>query len=563
MYSIGEVSRLLGIKPHILRYWEREIPVIAPRKNHSGRRTYTQADIQKLFRIRHLIQQKKYTVEGARRQIWKEMSDSDASWKTSIAEIRTSLFDTKRILGKGDYSMQEHSLKDSYSALGQEHLFYHWSQRDHKVKKRLMQDLALVGVEKTEKLIEEIRQEKERITDIGPIETLRIEQIREDKRYASLGEESIAAGKTAVLTVAGGQGSRLGFDGPKGMYPISPIRKISLFQISAEKLLASQHRYGRKIPWYIMTSPQNHNATRQYFDENSFFGLDPEMVCLFPQGTLPTLDENGRLLLNPDGGLLMNPDGHGGLLDALRTHNIIEDMQSKGVDEIFYFQVDNPLVNVPDPKFLGCHLAHGSSVSSKVIKKDYPEEKLGVAARVNGMPGVVEYSDLSPEHMYAADETGTLLFSHGSIAIHLFSVKLLGRQDIQLPYHVALKKVKALNPNDPDSEIVDREAYKLEKFIFDIIPLASNALFYETQRQEEFAPLKNKTGVDSIETCLRGQVEKAAHLIESCGYEVTRNDEGHPVDDFEISPLYAIDSTEFCTRISKDKADPSSQRLFE
>jgi len=261
--------------------------------------------------------------------------------------------------------------------------------------------------------------------------------------------------------------------------------------------------------------------------------------------------------------LFKNPDGHGGLVAALRRHGMIEDMRDRGIRELFTFQVDNPLVNVPDPVFLGKHLEEGSQASSKVIEKAYPEEKLGVIARVDGKPTVVEYSDLSRENMYARDAGGKLLYSQGSIAIHLFSVGFLADEELELPFHTARKKVEALNAEDPANGTVEKEAVKLETFIFDLIPQARKALFFETEREEEFAPLKNKTGRDSVETCIRGQVEKAARRLSRCGVEVPRNQEGKPLYNLEISPLFAMDEASLREKTAAQELTINGDTLLE
>ena len=356
-----------------------------------------------------------------------------------------------------------------------------------------------------------------------------------------MGESLISSGKTAFLTVAGGQGSRLGWDGPKGLFPISPIRRASLFQIFAEKLRSASRRYGARIPWYIMTSPLNHEATVTFFEQSAYFGLERERIVFFPQGTFPTFDEQGRMLLAPDGGLLTNPDGHGGLVAALKRHGLLREMEERGIEELFYFQVDNPLVNVPDAVFLGIHRKERSGVSTKVIEKNAPEEKLGVIGLIDGRKGIIEYSDLDENRMHARDSGGRLVYSHGSPAIHIFSVPLLARSDLDLPYHVARKTVKTLIFEGGKAEVVEKRGVKLERFIFDLILEAEEALFYETSREEEFAPLKNRTGPDSIETCVRGQIEKDARHLEECGVRVPRDSGGCSIHRIEISPLFAPD----------------------
>jgi UDP-N-acetylglucosamine/UDP-N-acetylgalactosamine diphosphorylase len=359
--------------------------------------------------------------------------------------------------------------------------------------------------------------------------------------------EAIREGKTAFLTVAGGQGSRLGFDGPKGMYPVTPIRRATLFQVFAEKLRGFAEQEKAKIPWYIMTSPLNDAETRRYFEEQRFFGLPESDVVFFTQGTLPTLDQTGRLLLDENGGLFQNPDGHGGLVTALRRHKLLDEMKSRSVEYLFYFQVDNPLVNVPDPEYLGHHILAGARVAAKVIPKRSPEEKVGVISILDGRPCIVEYSDLSPENMHARNEDGTLKFLQGSIAIHIFNVSFLASDRLELPLHVARKEVRVMDP--ATGQITETPGIKFERFIFDVVPQAGDVLFYEISREDEFSPVKNAEGLDSPETCERDQIAKAARMLAQSQVEVPRDGEGNPSVKLEISPLYAWNSAALARRL--------------
>jgi UDP-N-acetylglucosamine/UDP-N-acetylgalactosamine diphosphorylase len=542
MYRISEVCALLGIKPHVLRYWEQEMPLLSPEKNLTGRKIYAQKDLQILLRLRHLIYDKKYTMQGAREKIWEEIQEGDPDIRSRIAEVKGDLLKVSHLIKN---RMRKYIKRNSYlehlKERNQGHLFDYWDSRPDHMKKRLLEDLKFLDLNLLEVIEEILGQKQEKPGHIQPVEYIAFSDSKKNIKARAMGEECIASGKTAFITVAGGQGSRLGFDGPKGMFPISPIRKASLFQIFAEKLLSAGLKYDVSIPWYIMTSSINHEQTCSYFEKNSYFGLDKEQVVFFSQGLLPSFDDSGKLILAEDGGIFKNPDGHGGLIRALKRNKLLADMQKRGIEELFCFQIDNPLVNVPDPAFLGTHLSAGAQVSSKVIRKAYPEEKLGVIGKVDGKPGIIEYSDLDKESMYAKDKSGEFLFSQGSIAIHLMNVAFLRRKDLELPYHTARKKIKALIPGSSRTEIVEKEATKLEMFIFDIIPMTDTTLFYETLREEEFAPLKNKTGIDSVESCIDGQIAKAATHFAACGVTVPVDGNGKSLYRLEVSPLFALD----------------------
>ncbi len=551
-YPIGQVSSLLGVKPYILRYWEEEIPFLSPRKSRSGRRAYTEREVQLLLRVRHLLYEQRYTIEGARNRLWAELNGGDRSLRSAIAEVRGDLLAAWGRLRRQGKGMEgrltedrpaggDRSLIERFTALGQGHLFEHWKGREESQRSNLLRDLAGLDPRHLRRLQEKLEEGEKARPSLQPLAHLPRREILRRREAEELGRERIRAGRTAFLTVAGGQGSRLGFDGPKGAFPVSPIRRASLFQLFAEKALAAGRRYGVALRWYIMTSPQNHAEIAGFFRANGFFGLDEGQVLFFPQGMNPSLTPDGRLLLAEDGGLFQNPDGHGGVVEALRRAGYLEDMRERGIEELFYFQVDNPLVRAPDPLFLGIHLQEAAEVSSKVIPKRHPGEKLGVVGLIDGRPGVIEYSDLSLEQMQARDGRGELLYGMGSIAIHILNAAFLAAARLELPLHVARKKVRTLQPVPGGTRPVEREAVKLEKFIFDAIPLARNPVFYETVREEEFAPLKNREGEDSIETCVQGCIERDARWLEACGVAVPRDERGRSRHRIEISPLAALE----------------------
>ena len=364
------------------------------------------------------------------------------------------------------------------------------------------------------------------------------------------GQKAIDGGKVAAFTVAGGQGTRLGWNGPKGSFPAAPLTGKPLFRLFAEQILAASRKADRTIPWYIMTSPINDAETRAFFRDNNYFGLDRTDIFMFPQGVFPSYDDDGKFMLASCESIAVNPDGHGGSLRALRNSGAIEDMQSRGIEQISYFQVDNPSVHALDPLFLGLHLDAGRSsgeMSSKMIPKSSPDEKVGVFCSIDDRTCVIEYSDLPEELSRATDDSGTLRFIGGSIAIHVLSVEFVDRitgkdSNQSLPVHKAYKKVpryltsenRVVSPETPN-------ATKLEMFIFDAIPLASRSLVYETDRVEEFAPIKNSEGVDSAHSSHELQLERAARWLETAGHGFPRDENGMRLANVEISALRAMD----------------------
>lgn len=354
-------------------------------------------------------------------------------------------------------------------------------------------------------------------------------------REAGLG--LMRAGKVAAFTVAGGQGTRLGYDGPKGCFPGGAVSQKPLFQVFAEGIAAAGRVAGRAIPWAIMTSPQNDAATRAFFEEQRFFGLAPEDVLFFQQGTLPSLDiQTGRLLLAEKGRIATNPDGHGGSMDALHKSGALGRLRERGVEQISYFHVDNPLVCTVDPVFLGLHVGAPDSsglMSSKMLPKANPEEKVGVLCARDGRITVVEYSDMPPELARQRDPDGSLRFIAASPGIHIISAAFVERiasdRAFALPLHRAEKKVPHIDletgePVEPETP----NAVKLEKFVFDALPLAEKSIILETDRIEEFAPIKNASGVDSILSSREIQTERAARWLESQGVRVPRRPDGKP-----------------------------------
>jgi UDP-N-acetylglucosamine/UDP-N-acetylgalactosamine diphosphorylase len=378
-------------------------------------------------------------------------------------------------------------------------------------------------------------------------------------KFQRIGEDLIRHGKVAAFTVAGGQGTRLGWNGPKGTYPATVVTGKPLFRVFAEQILATQRRSGVNIPWYIMTSPANDADTRAFFADNNHFNLpNPKRdIFLFPQGELPSIDAaTGKLLLAEKGALAMNPDGHGGSIKALRDSGAIADMKARGIEHISYFQVDNPLVRCIDPLFIGLHAAApGSSaeMSSKMVPKASADEKVGVFCRANGKTCVIEYSDLPAELAGQKDSSGRLCFVAGSIAVHVISVTFVERltadaHHFALPYHRADKKVpfidvnsgKLIEPSSPN-------AVKLEAFVFDAIGLAESSIVYETRRVEEFGPIKNATGVDSPATSHQLQSDRAGSWLEHAGVRVPRDSHGHVQARIEINPLTALEAEDVKT----------------
>ncbi|HMP57713.1 MAG TPA: UDPGP type 1 family protein [Gemmatales bacterium] len=435
------------------------------------------------------------------------------------------------------------------AAFGQDHLLADWDQLAPQQQARLAGQLNQLDLGLLRDLFHERTQEVlATFTPPEPPDVVRLperlEEWEEQQEDRAVGEELLAAGQVGVVLVAGGQGSRLGHPGPKGTFPIGPPSRSSLFQLHAEKLLARSRQCRQPLPMAIMTSEENDAETQAYFAEHRSFGLEPGQLTFFTQGMMPALDAaTGRILTTAPGELAMSPNGHGGVLLALRDSGLLEDWARRGISVLFYFQVDNPLVRLADPVFIGAHVRRGAEASVKVVRKTDPSERIGVVVRRDGCHSVLEYSEL-PEAWAAAEAPdGGLRLWAGSTAIHVFSIDFLQRlaaARTMLPYHRALKVV----PHQDDPEPRQANAIKFEMFIFDALPLADRVLVMETGRAAEFEPLKNAEGQDSPASVQAALCAEFARWIEHSGGTVARTATGEPAHPIEISPLFAQDAAE-------------------
>ena len=453
------------------------------------------------------------------------------------------------------------AVRQKFEAAGQGQVLRFYDALPAEGKAKLAGQLAAVDLDLIDQLADEYVRRKPEIhlpKDIQPaVAYPRVPGKGQEQLYRdaeSRGVELLRAGKVGAFLVAGGQGTRLGYEGPKGEYPVTPIKRKPLFQVFAEQLLGHAKTYGKPIPWYIMTSDVNDAATRAFLQKHNYFGYAAADVFIFPQGMMPAFATDGRLLLGERDSLALSPDGHGGSLRALAKSGALADMRRRGVEHLSYFQVDNPLVHTIDPLFLGLHDLTGSEMSSKTIPKAGPLEKVGNFCIGDGALQVIEYSDLPEALAMQRGADGNLRFNAGSIAIHALAVSFVERLNaggkLELPWHRADKKVpyvdeagNAVKPDKPN-------AVKLEQFVFDAIPLARNAIVMETERSEEFSPVKNAEGGDSPATCRRDQVRRSARWLTAAGVNVPMKD-GEPDATLEISPLFATSAAQLKERTAE------------
>ena len=402
----------------------------------------------------------------------------------------------------------------------------------------------------------------------APYYRLEPSDLEESGKYRlarGLGKELISRGKVAAFVVAGGQGTRLGFDGPKGNFPISPVKNKTLFQIFAEFIAAVSEKYQAVCPWYIMTSPLNYAETVEFFRSNDYYGLDEENVFIFQQGVLPNFSFDGKILLADKARIACSPDGHGGSLKALYQSGAIEDMKRRGVEFLSYWQVDNPLVNIFDPLFIGLHSLDDAQMSSKALIKSDPKERIGNFCLVNGRVTVIEYSDLPDELAEKRNPDGLLLFQLGSIAIHIINrsfVERLNADGFCLPMHKAVKKIPHIDESGELVEPTEPNGVKLETFVFDALPLASKSIILETLRSEEFAPTKNAAGIDSAQSTREMIVARGACWLESAGVAVPRKADGSVDCLIEISPSFALEKDDVKAKIDRIPAIKPNDSVY-
>jgi UDP-N-acetylglucosamine/UDP-N-acetylgalactosamine diphosphorylase len=425
------------------------------------------------------------------------------------------------------------------SKCGQEHVLEYWKKLSAKERENLLGQIAAIDPKSVKMCQASLKKGVSAVADTSKGKAPKVAVLKGAalKKAVNAGEKEIASGRVAALLVAGGQGSRLGYDGPKGCYSIGPVTGAPLFYFHARKILAKSIRYGASIPFYVMTSEANNADTVKCFEQNDYFGLNPDDVFFFTQGMWPALSSEGRIIIDSPGHIFMSPDGHGGLLAALKRSGALDDMKKRGVKSVFFFQVDNPLVEIADPAFIGHHVLEKSEYSLKLCAKRDPFEKVGMPMLVGDRYRMVEYTEMTEEQCLRK-KNGKLYYLYGSPAIHVFDRAFLAREAAKsMPLHLAFKKIpfvengKTVKPDSPNG-------YKFEKFIFDILPNAKRTAFLAFEQKDEFSPVKNATGNDSPETCRADMRAKWVNMLKEAGVSVPAS---LPI---EIDPVYASDAVE-------------------
>ena len=402
--------------------------------------------------------------------------------------MEEKLLDTKEILKK----------------YGQEHLLSNYEKLSNEDKNRLLNDILTIDFGEISKLYEQtkhkIKFENCKIEPIEHVDKAKLSN-EEIQKYSEIGIEQIKKGKLAAVTMAGGQGTRLGHNGPKGTFDLGLDSHKSIFEILCDTLKLARKKYGVVVPWYIMTSDENNDETVEFFEKNNYFDYPKEAVKFFIQGEMTMINTEGKILLNEEGLIKQAGAGHGAIFEAMRKNGIIYEMQNKGIEWVFIGGVDNVLVKMVDPVLIGLSIERNVLAAGKSVVKANPHEKVGVFCKKDGKPSVIEYSEISNELAEAVDEKGELLFGESHILCNQFNIKILEElAKNKLPYHVAFKKATYMDEKGNIISPTEPNAYKFEAFIFDAFSSIPEMLVMRVKREEEFAPVKNAEGVDSPET---------------------------------------------------------------
>ncbi len=394
--------------------------------------------------------------------------------------------------------------KEILEKYGQTHVLKAYERLSEEGKKELENQVLSIDFERIAQLYEKTKIKPSTGSDvIEPMPYADANKLTEEERekYLEKGDEIIALGKYAVVMVAGGQGTRLGHNGPKGTFDMGLESHKSLFELFCDKLKTAKDKYGVIIPWYIMTSRENNDDTVKFFEENNFFGYKEGIRIFFKQGEFPMIDTNGKVIIGENNKIKEAADGHGGLFEAMIKNGVLEDMQKNGVEWIFTCAVDNPLAKLVDPLLVGYAKANEMKAASVSIVKNSASERVGVFCKRNSKPSVVEYTEVTDEMASAVDANGEFLYGESHIMMNLFNINVI--EEIakeKLPYHTAFKKCNYMNEDGELVVATEPNAYKFESFIFDAFDRLDNLGILRYKREECFAPIKNAEGNDSPET---------------------------------------------------------------
>lgn len=397
--------------------------------------------------------------------------------------------------------MNYESAAELLSRFGQEHLLKYYDELTDVERSELITQIEDIDFSLLDALKQENSCESQR-GKISPIEAITTEDIdKKGDEYLNCGISAIKAGKVAAVLLAGGQGTRLGFDKAKGMFNIGINRELYIFECLVNNLMKVVEQTGTWIPFVIMTSEINNKDTVDFFAEHNYFGYNSEYVHFFIQDMAPCVDLNGKILMESKSKVACSPNGNGGWFSSLVTSGIFAKLKAQGVEWLNVFAVDNVLQRIADPMFIGAVISTGSDAGSKVVPKANPEEKVGVMCLDDGKPSIIEYFELSEEMRYLTDENGELAYKYGVILNYLFNMDCLVEiNKNKLSVHISEKKIPHINEEGKFVKPEKPNGYKFETLILDMIHMNKTCLPYEVVRNKEFAPVKNAEGVDSVDS---------------------------------------------------------------
>jgi UDP-N-acetylglucosamine/UDP-N-acetylgalactosamine diphosphorylase len=455
--------------------------------------------------------------------------------------------------------MVKEELDARLAEFGQSHLLRFWDALDDVAQSELAAQIESIDLPLMKRLTEEwifSEPEAEAFSEIQPVSTIpQVDTTNADAGDAlAAGEEALRDGRVGLLLVAGGQGTRLGFDGPKGAYPIGPLSKDSLFAAHANKIHNLQDRYKCTLPWYIMVSDTNKAASEAFFAEHNHFGLQPDQIFFFTQRMVPCVDGDGKFFLEAKGRIAMNPNGHGGTYLAMQDNGMLADARNRGVDTLSYFQVDNWAARVADPYFIGYHLLGDGEMSSKIHRKREVREAVGVHVLCDGEHRTIEYSELDiyPQ-LLETDADGNVVCDAGNPAIHILDVGFIERicdHFDEFPWHRAHKKIPYIDESGNAVQPDAPNGYKFETFIFDALRFAKHApIALEIPGPGEYTPIKQFDGDNSVQAARKTMREYWAKWLEEAGFKVPRDGTGAVAIDIEINPQFALTKEEFLAKV--------------
>ena len=380
---------------------------------------------------------------------------------------------------------------------GQEHVLKYYAELPDEQRNTLIEQ-----IDRTDFTVIGQAAETGKRGTIAPIKAMTIPEIDMGReRFERIGMEAVKAGKLGAVLLAGGMGTRLGSDAPKGMYDIGISKPVYIFQRLIENLMKVVEKAGNYIQLFVMTSEKNHDATVGFFKEHDYFGYDKDYIAFFKQDMAPAADFDGKVYMEAKDSIATSPNGNGGWFLSMKKSGLLELVEKRGIEWLNVFAVDNVLQSIADPVFAGAVLEGGYSVGSKVIRKVNPQEKVGVMCTEDGRPSIVEYIELTEDMLTQRDENGEYAYNFGVILNYLFRVdKLVNLLERKLPYHKSAKKIPYINEAGELVKPEEPNGYKYEQFILDMIQMLDSCLPFEVVRGKEFAPIKNKTGVDSVES---------------------------------------------------------------